>query len=135
MRNDKVFLDSNLSSLNVLIVEDDFFSALLIKKYLNSVNIITHHVTNGIDAVKYCKKKSINLVLMDIKLPGINGIEATKQIKSNNPTLTVIAQTACAVDFEIKKILNSKFDAYISKPFRKDDLINVVMRNTLALSC
>lgn len=88
-----------------------------------------HHVSDGKSAVEFCKNNKVDLVLMDIKLPNLDGYEATKQIKRNKPNLIVIAETACATSSETEIINRSWFDAYILKPFSKEELLNVVLEN------
>lgn len=109
--------------MNILIAEDDEYSAILLKEFLKGRNVNIHTVFNGNDAVEFCLNNSVNLVLMDIKLPKLNGIDAAKLIKKNKPELIVIAQTACITSSEV---LNSVFDAYILKPFKKEDLLKLI---------
>ncbi len=112
--------------MTILIAEDDKYSALLLNEFLKGDNITIHHVVKGNDAVQYCQNKPVDLVLMDIKLPDISGFNAVKQIKKYNPKQIIIAQTACATPDEVEKINNSCFNAYILKPFKKTDLLNLI---------
>lgn len=78
---------------------------------------------NGIQAIEFIKSNNhIDLVLMDIKMPLMDGIEATKQIKKYNPEIPVIAQTAFAMANEEKKLREQNFDDYIKKPLNTKDL-------------
>ena len=117
--------------MTILIAEDDLNNAILLTEWLKGDNIIIHHVTSGDDAVEFCKENPVDLVLMDIKMPNVDGYEATKQIKKTKPNLIVIAQTACATSIEIEKINISCFDTYILKPFTKKDVLNKVMKYPL----
>ncbi|NPA44529.1 MAG: response regulator, partial [Chlorobi bacterium] len=85
----------------------------------------------GKDAVEYCKNNTVDVVLMDLKLPCMSGIEAVRLIKKDNPKLTVIAQTAYMMSAEIDKLIESDFDGYILKPFKSYELIEVIMGKTL----
>jgi CheY-like chemotaxis protein len=77
-----------------------------------------------LEAVEICKKKpDINLVLMDVKMPVMDGYEATKLIKEINPELPVIAVTAYGLSGDKEKALAAGCDDYIAKPFEPDDLI------------
>lgn len=101
----------------ILVVEDDKASYMLIKEFLRFLNIETHHVTDGGDAINFIKANpDIRLILMDIKLPFMNGYEATKVIKQINPEIPIIAQTAYAMVGDREKALSAGFDDYITKP-------------------
>ena len=79
---------------------------------------------NGTEAVSICKSTpDIDIVLMDIQLPGLNGYEATRQIKSFNKELVIIAQTAYAMAGDEKKALEAGCDDYLSKPIGKENLL------------
>jgi CheY-like chemotaxis protein len=81
------------------------------------------HAENGEQAVEFVKNfPDIDLVLMDIRMPIMNGIEATKQIKRIRPYLPVIAQTAYAFSNEKRDILAVGCDEYISKPMESSKL-------------
>lgn len=102
---------------NILIAEDIVsnynFLRLLLKK--SKVNILW--VENGIDAVTTAlNNDSIDLVLLDINLPLLNGYEVVKQIKKQRPNLPVIAQTAYALGGDREKSLSAGCDDYVSKP-------------------
>ena len=85
------------------------------------------HAETGIEAVELCKKEdSISLILMDIKLPEIDGFEATKQIRKFNKNITIIGQTAYALVGDRKKVIEAGCDDYISKPIDMKDLIEMI---------
>ncbi len=113
----------NLSQSNeikspILVVEDDKTNFMLIKEFLRPLNIEIHHVTDGIDAVNFIRiNPDIRLILMDIKLPFMDGYKATRVIKKINPKITIIAQTGYAMLGDRAKALNAGCDDYISKPF------------------
>ncbi len=116
------------SKIKILIAEDDHFSCILIKEYLKSLNADIKKVRNGQEAVKFCMESPPDLVLMDILMPGMCGIEAMKQIKKDNPEIKVLAQTAYGTHEKINEIINAGFDAIILKPYKKEDLLNLVKR-------
>lgn len=108
---------ASLPAIKVLVVEDDDLNYILIKELLTKVDASTYHARNGIEAVNMVKEISdINLVLMDIKLPLMNGIEATREIKKIRPDLPVIAQTAYAGLAEVQLSFQAGCDDYITKP-------------------
>lgn len=75
---------------------------------------------------KACQNAEIDIVLMDIKMPEMNGIEATKRIKQNRPNLPIIAQTAYAFSDDRAKALKAGCDDYIAKPIQGDKLLEMV---------
>ncbi len=116
----------------ILIAEDDeinflYMEALLNEEIEGNFNII--HVKNGKSAIAACKENSnIELVLMDIKMPDMNGYEATKTIKSFRPTLPVIAQTAFSTVYEKSTANNAGCDEFISKPIVRENLTLLLQR-------
>ncbi len=102
----------------ILIAEDDDNSYILLKEIFDNSNIKILRAFDGVESVDLCTdKKDIDLVLMDIKMPGMDGYEATKQIKKIRPDLPVIIQTAYAFDSDKEKISKSGCDDFINKPF------------------
>ncbi len=115
--------------LTILVAEDDEASSLYIKEIFRETGWEILYAVNGKEAVELCKKnKNISIVLMDIKMPLLNGYEAIKQIKQIRPDISVIAQTAYVVDNEREIALNAGFADYISKPFTKGDLIALITK-------
>jgi len=111
----------------ILIVEDDEVSTILLNKILQSETLTLLYAVNGWEAVELVRHHpEINLVLMDIKMPGMNGYEATKEIKKFRPDLPVIAQTAFASKEEQQKGEVAGCDAFITKPINKTDLLNLI---------
>jgi CheY-like chemotaxis protein len=116
----------------VLVVEDNYVSYKLLEAslYKTGVNII--HAVDGQDAIDKVKMRpEINLVLMDIQLPIINGYDATREIKKIRPSLPVIAQTANAMDDDRLKCLNAGCNDYISKPIILEKLLNIIEEHIL----
>lgn len=103
----------------ILIAEDEFSNYLYLAELLEGTESKLLHASNGLEAVDFCREnKDIDLVLMDIRMPVMNGYLATRQIKSLRPQLPVIAQTAYALETDMKG-LTSDFDDYIIKPFSR----------------
>jgi signal transduction histidine kinase len=111
----------------ILVVEDDKVSFMLIKEFLSPLNIEIHHVTDGRDAINFVKKNpEVRLVLMDIKLPFMDGYAATKAIRQINPNLPIIAQTAYAMLGDREKAIASGCVDYIEKPVDSKRLLELV---------
>ncbi len=111
----------------VLIAEDDELSTLFLKNSLKGGNFTILCAANGHEAVEIVHHHSeINLVLMDIKMPLLNGVEATRQIKQLRPNLPVIAQTAFTSAEERVKARNAGCDRFIAKPIKKSELLEMI---------
>lgn len=110
---------------SILIAEDDDNNFYLMKELLSDLNINIIRASNGAEAVNAFKSgKDIDLVLMDIKMPVMDGYEATRQILEEKPEAKILAQTAYADD-EIKA-MESGCMGFISKPFIKDRFVSLV---------
>ena len=112
----------------ILLAEDEKGNYLYLSKLLGQQGAIVHWAKNGIEAVDMCRKNKYDLVLMDIKMPDMDGIEAFKIIRAEKPELPVIAQTAFARHEEEQNIRAVGFDDYISKPIRKEILLDMIKR-------
>jgi CheY-like chemotaxis protein len=111
----------------ILIVEDAPISYELLKKFLKDTEVKILHASNGEQAVDMCiSKQEIDLVLMDIQLPIMDGLEATLRIKRFRPELPIIAQTANAMNEDRPNILNAGCNDYISKPINKLELLKKI---------
>jgi CheY-like chemotaxis protein len=118
---------SGKNNKTILIVEDDFTSALYLMELIPIAhsypgNITINHVEKGEDAVNYCKNSKVDLVLMDIRLKDISGLEATRLIKENNPHLPIITQTAYIHDESEIKAIEAGCDAWLAKPISFHDI-------------
>jgi len=114
----------NWSDKTVLIVEDDKSSFILLSASLKKTNINIIHARNGEEAMEKIKDKNdINIVLMDIHIPGMNGYEAAKTIKNSKKNIPVIAQTAYAMQGDYKKSIDAGCDDHINKPVNTHILI------------
>ncbi len=108
----------------ILIVEDDEISALYLKKILEGISNAIIHASNGADSVRLFKENpEISLVLMDIKMSGMDGFTAMNEIRKLNKNVPVIAQTAYALEGDREKALKAGFVDYITKPIDRNLLI------------
>jgi CheY-like chemotaxis protein len=102
-----------------------FFLASLLKA--SGHNVL--HAETGIEAVStFNSNPDIDLILMDIKMPGMDGYEATRQIKKMNESVIIIAQTAFALAGDDEKALAAGCNDYITKPINKNKLIELIQK-------
>ena len=111
----------------VLIVEDDKASQELISKILRPLNLEFVYANDGAEAIRYViRNDDVSLIMMDLKLPDINGYEATTIIKKINPEIPIIAQTAFAMEGDREKATAAGCDDYITKPLESSKLLERV---------
>ena len=112
----------------LLIVEDEDHNYTYIHEILKRTNVGMIRAETAMEAVRLFREHKIDMVLMDIKLPDVDGYITTREMKKLNPDIPVIAQTAYAMVQEREKCLQAGCDDYISKPFDPDKLIRLVER-------
>lgn len=113
----------------ILVAEDEVNNFRLINELLTSLNLKVVHANNGLEAVNSCSGDKLpDLVLMDIKMPVMDGINATKKIKESNPGLPVVAITAYVLDNDKKRILESGCDDYLEKPIHENAIIELLSK-------
>ncbi len=121
---DQIIKETLAKKIKILIVDDDNVSTRLLSVVLNNYGFELLTVKNGVDALKSCKDNpDINLVLMDIQMPEMNGHQTTRQIRKFNKDIYIIAQTAYAYVEDEERAIQSGFNDYITKPIIKDELV------------
>lgn len=119
-------------TLNILIAEDEISNYMLIEAILIQKNCRLFYAKNGKQAIELLRDyPEIHLILMDIKMPEIDGLEATHIIKKTNPDMPIIAITAHAMQGDQNKALEAGCDNYISKPINKNTLIRMIREMSL----
>jgi hypothetical protein len=118
---------------NVLVVEDNKINQMITKKILEKNKMVCQVADNGTDALQLVKENDFDIVLMDIHMPGISGIEATQKIRRFNKELPVIALTAVTIDENIDEFFRVGFNEIIPKPFKPEEFFEKIC-NTLKLS-
>ncbi|MCD4793070.1 MAG: response regulator [Bacteroidales bacterium] len=116
---------------SILIVEDEDVNYLYLKALIKDFEdyIKTIHAKHGQEAVKICKDNSdIDLVLMDIKMPVMNGYEATKLIKKFRPKLPIVVQTAYTTQEDKDKAKAAGCDNFISKPINGKTINSIITK-------
>ena len=114
----------------ILIVEDNELNMKLFNDLLAAHGYETLPTRDGLEALDIARREHPDLIIMDIQLPGISGLEVTKMIKSDESTksIPVIAVTAFAMKGDENKIREGGCEAYVAKPIRIDELVSVVKR-------
>ena len=121
--------ENQMNQLKILIAEDDVSSeklmSIVVRKFAKEIIL----VETGTEAVEACRSNpDIDLILMDIQMPEMDGYEATRQIREFNTRVVIVAQTAYALSGEKEKAVEAGCNDYISKPIRKDNLMELIQK-------
>jgi len=113
----------------IMIAEDDHYSAEYLKMLLTPMADRILMASNGAEAVQLCKDNpGINIILMDIKMPVMDGLEATRQIRKFNNKVTIIAQTAFTLFTDHENAITAGCNDYITKPIKAQDLKDMITK-------
>lgn len=125
----------DLTKVNILVVEDNKINQMITKKILTKMNLKCEIVDNGEAAVEKIKANNYDIVLMDIHMPGISGIEATKIVRSFDKELTIFALTAVTIEDKMHEFEEAGFTDIIPKPFKQEEfekkLFNALNKKTI----
>ena len=117
---------------SILIADDEIHNFIIVEKALEKTGITVYHAENGEQAVEIFKKHAdINVILMDIRMPEMGGLEATKYIRGVNREVPIIAFTAYALSDDEAISLEFGCDDYISKPIRPEFLLRKINEHIL----
>lgn len=121
--------NNQIKKLKILVAEDDEISRKLILMLLKPFGIEILSAKNGLETVEiYQNNPDIDLIIMDIQMPIMDGYEATKKIRELNSNVIIIAQTAFSLEGDREKTINSGCNDYISKPIKKEELNKVILK-------
>ncbi|MCG8696482.1 MAG: ATP-binding protein, partial [Bacteroidales bacterium] len=123
-------INTNNNKHTILVVEDEEINYLYLEELLTIEHLSILHARTGFEAIELCDTiPDIVLVLMDIKLPGMNGLDATREIRKTHHDLPIIAQTAYAMENDKKSALRAGCDDFISKPIKTNLLIDIINKH------
>ena len=129
----KKHLDENEYGLfenkHILVVEDNKINQMITRKILEKRNIKCQVADNGMDAIKLVETNDFDVVLMDIHMPGISGIEATQEIRKFKPQLPIIALTAVTIEENLDEFYRVGFNEIIPKPFKTEEFFEKIHRS------
>jgi len=125
-------MDYNFVGKTILVVEDEEISRFFFEKALKKTKANLFFVNDGVEAVEMIQENSeIDLVLMDIRLPRMNGFEATVRIKKIIPEIPIIIQTAYALQSAQDEAIKSGCDEYITKPIKIETLLSILKKHLM----
>lgn len=131
---DEISTDSNplshaLVGKKILLVEDNAMNQFFTKKLLEGWGVEVSLAENGRDALSKFEQKFYDLILMDIQMPEMDGIEATRIIRQDNSQIPIIALTALTIKGETERLLSEGFNDLLSKPFEADFLLKTITKH------
>lgn len=114
--------------ITILYIEDNPHNMRLVRKMLKSGGYTMIEAMDGMSGLEIAKQEEPDLILMDINLPDIDGMEATSRLKADSQTahIPIIALTANAMHGDRERFLEAGCDGYLAKPISKNELLNVV---------
>ena len=114
--------------VNILIVEDHPVNQKLFQTILKKIGYRSETASNGLEAVEAVEKQQFDLIFMDCQMPVMNGYEATRKIREMSIEVPIVAVTASATTGEFDKCISSGMTDFLTKPFKKDDLLPVLKK-------
>jgi len=130
----KISIDNVATELHILLVEDDEINKKVISLMLKKRGYLIDCINNGEDALKLIEANKYDMVLMDIQMSGMDGIETTQEIRKRelvtNEHTTIVAMTAYALQGDRERFLSIGMDEYISKPFEIKQLFEIINKVT-----
>ncbi|MEQ3661342.1 MAG: signal transduction histidine kinase/CheY-like chemotaxis protein/TolA-binding protein [Flavobacterium sp.] len=126
--NKKAVIEVDTSNKRILLVEDNKINQMITQKMLDKKNISCVIIDNGEEAIEHMKTNSYDLILMDVHLPGINGTEATAEIRKFNTTTPIIALTAISLNENREMLLSYGMNEVITKPFLPEKFYEIVIQ-------
>jgi PAS domain S-box-containing protein len=128
-KEDKLIHQVKLNkTVKLLLVEDNEMNRVVAKMALSGNNFDIIEAENGVEALKILENNSFDLILMDLQMPILGGIETTLKIRESGNKTPIIALTANAFKTEIQKCKEVGMNDYIVKPFEKEDCLNVIFK-------
>lgn len=119
--------NTNLKGKKVLVVDDSIMNRMVVSVILNDLEVLVAEAENGKQAINFLKKNTTDLILMDLKMPILNGFEATKIIREElKLTIPIIALTGNSIEEEREKCLEVGMNHYLSKPYDRDVFIDMI---------
>jgi signal transduction histidine kinase/CheY-like chemotaxis protein len=119
-------INNNEEIKTLLVAEDEDSNFMVLEAALSGLNVNIIRARNGVEAIETCRSKRVDMILMDIKMPIMDGYEATRQIRDFMPDLPIIAQTAYTTEPDKNRALACGCTDFISKPLKQDTIISMV---------
>ena len=120
-------IEKDTSNKKILLIEDNKINQMITQKMLEKKNISCVIIDNGEEAIEHMRNNSYDLILMDVHLPGINGTEATAEIRKFNTAIPIVALTAISLNENREMLLSYGMNDVITKPFLPEKFYEIVI--------
>ncbi|WP_430973590.1 response regulator [Sunxiuqinia rutila] len=122
----ELVIPDSFSQLTALIVDDEEFNRYLLKGILKKWNLRIEESSNGQEAVEHCRSIHFDLIFMDVRMPILNGLEASQQILNRDKKVKIIALTATNKPEDLEKCEQAGMHNFLAKPFTESDLLQTI---------
>jgi len=127
MFTEPLIINYNWKDKKILVADDIDLNFMLIKKFLSKTGATILWAKDGVEAVElFDNQNDIDLILMDIRMPNMNGFDATRIIKGKNPGMPIIAQTAYALDGDAERSMEAGCNHYVTKPINLKNFLDLI---------
>lgn len=128
VKSSKPTADSGLKGLRILVAEDVAVNQLILDKMLSDTGAIITFANNGIEAIEAVNQAVPDVILMDIQMPEMDGVEATKRLREQYTALPIIALTANAMSAQRQDYINQGFTGFVAKPIEINALVTALLK-------
>jgi CheY-like chemotaxis protein len=118
--------ENKISGKKILVCEDNAINRLVVNKILSNEHALLTFAKNGLEGVNLAKEENFDLILMDIRMPIMDGLEAARRIRTFNSKIPIIALSANAYEEDIEKSIKAGMSEHLSKPVDKNILVNTI---------
>ncbi len=110
----------------ILVIDDEDFNCIILKRVLEKKGYVVLNASNGSAGLEIMRTSKVDLAIVDLEMPVMDGMEFTKWVKEINPNFPVIIVTAHAANFSPQSILAANVEAFMQKPIVQDELLRVI---------
>jgi len=130
--NDAVLFVEDLSHLRVLVAEDNSFNQFIFKKIVSKWKVSPVFADNGLEAIEHFESAEFDIVFIDLQMPILDGVEATRKIRQMNATVPIIALSAAVIEDEVKRAIEAGVQDFVLKPFEPDSVYSFLIKLSAA---
>jgi two-component system, NtrC family, response regulator len=120
--------DNTMAKFRILVVDDEENMLQMLKTFFTEKEYTCFTASNGTDALALLDKEQVDVVITDMKMPGMDGLELLKKIKEQYEKISAVIMTGFSEEYTTTEALNMGADGYITKPFRNKELLLILKR-------